>query len=380
VKIWSAQALRHWQANSTDVWQGGRIPLIKAPALTNLTSIQSLRGLAALAVAAAHLHSVELKFDAAPLLGNWATVGLGGVDLFFVISGFVMVWVTRTSQGDVSTIPRFWLARFLRIYPLWWLVLSVIVAVWMIKPEWVYSSNTVPPDLLRSYLLFPASGLPLHAVGWTLIHEVWFYLVFGALLVLPARLLPTFLVIWTTLVTLAALIFHKPANPVLALISHPLTLEFIIGAGIGLLATKRNLPAAKLILQMGCLVLLLEMISIRENPPAMFIQEWPRIALFGVPLAMILWGCVGLEQQGGSSPAWSQSLGNWSFALYLIHVPVFAAVGRLAAPLSRSGRMDNLVLIIFALASAIFAAFVLHVLFEKPIQKLSRHFLKRGNA
>jgi exopolysaccharide production protein ExoZ len=345
---------------------------------TNLTSIQSLRGFAALAVCLAHLHAVETKFGGAPLLGNWAISGFAGVDLFFVISGFVMVWVTRADQGQASALPAFWLARFMRIYPLWWLVLSAIVAVWMIKPGWVYASHLTDPNILRSYLLFPAKELPLHAVGWTLIHEVWFYLVFGLLLLAPARFFPALLVVWAAIVASAALVLTSPLDPVVALIRHPLTLEFVLGAGIGMLASKRIFPAPRLMLQFGCFVLLLSILSIRENPTAFFGQEWPRVWQFGLPAALILWGWVGLEQQSGShTPRWSQALGNWSYGLYLIHVPVFVAIGRLAAPLSREGQLDNIALLTVALAGAIGTAYVLHVMFERPVGKLAHNLVGR---
>jgi exopolysaccharide production protein ExoZ len=352
--------------------------LEKLQADNNLTSIQSLRGFAALAVCLAHLHPVEAKFGGAPLLGNWAILGFAGVDLFFVISGFVMVWVTRTDQGSAQALPGFWLARFLRIYPLWWLVLSAIVAVWMVKPGWVYASHLTDPDILRSYLLFPAKELPLHAVGWTLIHEVWFYLVFGLLLLAPARLFPILLALWAAIVTSAALAMPVPSDPVLALIRHPLTLEFVMGAAIGVVATKGLFPAPRLMLQFGCFVFLLSALSIRENPAAAFEAEWARVWLFGLPSALIIWGWVGLEQQNHNhTPRWTQALGNWSYALYLIHVPAFVAIGSLATPLSRPGPIDNILLLAVALAVAIFAAFVLHILFEKPLQRLSHKFLKR---
>ncbi len=76
--------------------------------------------------------------------------------------------------------------------------------------------------------------------------------------------------------------------------------------------------------------------------------------------------------------AWSKkvialrALGDWSYALYLIHVPVFAAIGRLAKPFANDSVIDNILINIVALASAIFAAFILHQLFEKPIMKLAR--------
>jgi exopolysaccharide production protein ExoZ len=351
--------------------------LTTLPPKSNLTSIQTLRGIAALVVALAHLHSVETKFGADALLGNWAIVGFGGVDLFFVISGFVMVWVTRSDQGRLQTIPRFWLARFLRVYPLWWLALSAIVAVWLMRPEWVYSSNQATPDILRSYLLLPAASLPLHAVGWTLIHEVWFYLVFGVILIAPIRFFPYIIGLWALIVVVAALALPSPSSPLLALIRHPLTLEFILGAGVGFVATRRTLPFAKPVLQAGILIIVLCALSIRDNPGAAFADEWTRVAMFGAPCAMILWGAVGLNQLGSTSPKWTQSLGNWSYALYLFHVPVFAAIGRAAAPLSRPGPLDNIAFLIVAVSTAIGVAFMVHILFEKPVQRLAAGLLKR---
>jgi exopolysaccharide production protein ExoZ len=349
---------------------------LKQPS-TNLASIQALRGFAVLGVCLAHLHAVESKFGGTPLLGNWALSGFAGVDMFFVISGFVMVWVTRAYQGNSAALPRFWLARFLRIYPLWWLVLSMVVAVWMIKPEWVYASHLTDPDIMRSYLLFPAKELPLHAVGWTLIHEVWFYLVFGLLLMAPSWLLPFMLLIWAGLVGAMALFFPSPSDPLLALIRHPLTLEFILGAVVGLLAKKGQFPNPRLMLQLGCFAVVLASLSTRENPAVVFEDEWTRVVFFGMPCAFIVWGFVGMEQTAQNvAPRWAQALGTWSYSLYLIHVLVFVAIGRLAAPLSREGPLDNAVLIIVALFCAIFASFVLHILYEQPVQKFSRRLLK----
>lgn len=352
----------------------------KPPLIASLTTIQTLRGVAALMVAIAHLHSVENRFGGTPLLGNWALAGFGGVDLFFVISGFVMVWVTRADQGKPAALPGFWFARLARIYPLWWLVLSALVAVWMLKPDWVYASHDSSPELWKSYLLVPDKELPLHAVGWTLIHELWFYLVFGILLLLPARWLPAALAIWAIITAAAASVLPRPDNPFVALIRHPLTLEFILGAVVGLLAQRRIFPSPRLMAQFGAFWMLICALSLREDAQAMFGQEWPRLFYFGIPAALLVWGCVGLEQDGYESPKWSKSLGDWSYALYLIHVPVFAALGRLGAPLSRPGPLDNLILLTAALAAAIIAAWILHVGFDRPIQRLAARLRGKRQA
>ncbi|WP_108983914.1 acyltransferase family protein [Candidatus Phycosocius bacilliformis] len=346
-------------------------------AKARLSSIQSLRGMAAIMVAIAHLHAVENHLGGSPLLGGWALAGFGGVDLFFVISGFVMVWVTRADQGKASALPGFWFSRALRIYPLWWLVLSALVAVWMVKPDWVYQSHASSPELWKSYFLIPDRDLPLHAVGWTLIHELYFYGVFGLLLMLPRRWFAAGLAIWTIICAAAAVILPRPDNPFLAVIRHPLTLEFALGAGIGLLVVRGVRPAANLLIQIGLIWLFISAVAVRSTAADFFAQEWPRVFAFGLPSALLVWGCAGRELAGIESRGWQAKLGDWSYALYLIHVPVFAAVGRLAAPFAQPGPLDNLILLMVGLATAILAAFILHAGFDQPIQKLGRRIRRR---
>lgn len=346
------------------------VPRTKAPEPDTLGSIQLLRGLAALAVAVAHLHAVENRLAGEQLLGSWALAGFGGVDLFFVISGFVMVWTTRAAQGQARAVPGFVFARLGRIYPLWWLVCGALVAVWMVRPEWVYASHhTVAPDIVRSLLLLPAATLPLHAVGWTLIHELWFYLVFAVLLLAPARWLPVLLGLWAALVAGAALALPAPQSPLLALVRHPLTLEFILGAGVGLLATRGVWPVPGLLVQVAVIWMVLAAIAARSEANVLFAGEWWRVTAFGLPSALLVWGLAGLEQRGWRAPRFGVRLGDWSYALYLIHVPVFAALGRLAAPVSSDGIADSLILLPAALAAAIAAAAILHIGFERPVQK-----------
>jgi exopolysaccharide production protein ExoZ len=331
-----------------------------------------LRGAAALLVAIAHLHAVEAKFGGAPLLGTWSLAGFAGVDLFFVISGFVMVWVTRGAQGKPGTLPGFWFSRAARIYPLWWLVLSAIFLVWLIRPQWVYASHHTNPDILASFLLLPASELPLHAVGWTLIHELWFYFVFGLILLLPKAAFRIGLMLWGLAVTSASLAIPDPENPWLKLIRHPLTIEFLLGALVGVAATRGFFWAPRAMFRLGLFWFFLALLSIQESPNQIFEAEWPRVMLFGAPAAIMVWGALGLERDGQHTPKWSVKLGNWSYALYLIHVPVFAAIGRLAAPMSREGPLDNLLLILFAMVSAIVAAGILHHWFERPVARVLR--------
>lgn len=335
--------------------------------IANLSGIQMLRAFAALAVCVAHLHAVEAKLGGPILFGNWALVGFGGVDLFFVISGFVMVWVTRESHTNIKQIGRFWALRLLRIYPLWWLVLGAIFAVYLVRPEWVYQSHASNPNILTSFLLIPDKDLPLHAVGWTLIHELWFYFVFGILLFFPRRILPILLAVWVAIIVAALAMGYSPIDPWLKLIRHPLTLEFIMGAFVGIMAKANKFPASSALVTISSILLVVSIATIFANAQDFFGHEFNRVVKFGIPCALLIWGIVGLEKKGYRAPKPFCALGDWSYALYLIHVPVFAAIGRLARPFANDGIIDNLIINFISLSVAIFAAFILNQLFEKPI-------------
>ena len=100
--------------------------------------------------------------------------------MFFVISGYLMVVIAKR-RGDALRPLPYLADRAARIYPLYWLVSAALLAVWIVRPDVVFSSNT-DPDILKSFLLWPAPADPLHALGYSLIHFMFFYIVFTLLL------------------------------------------------------------------------------------------------------------------------------------------------------------------------------------------------------
>jgi exopolysaccharide production protein ExoZ len=127
-----------------------------------LFNLQFLRGFAALGVVFYHT-----DFH---LAGDWHT-DFSGVAVFFVISGFIMCFITRKDADG------FLAKRFLRIVPMYWLCTLIRFGLLSFSS---WSAN--PPlaaDLPRSLLFVPSEELPILGVGWTLNFEVYFYLVFG---------------------------------------------------------------------------------------------------------------------------------------------------------------------------------------------------------
>lgn len=167
VRPYGNEAPRHGRSP-----RGGRVKVI--------FSIQSLRALAALAVVVVHAADGAAANSGNRHFGEVASIGAAGVDVFFVISGFIM-YVTACSRP--ITPQRFLLDRFSRIVPLYWVATFLLMAVLVVGKAPI-------PDiryLLASLALVPVDPLPYLGVGWTLVYEMFFYALLAAALIWRPR-------------------------------------------------------------------------------------------------------------------------------------------------------------------------------------------------
>ena len=203
--------------------------------MSQLRTIQVARGVAANLVVFSHLFFVESKYMIGGVLPPFTLYGISGVDLFFVLSGFIMVAVAGRDIGPIEFLWR----RATRIYPTYWLVSLAVLAVAIVAPTIVNSSIQVPISLWRSFLLIPDRTLPLLAVGWTLVHEMYFYLVFAIILALRIPILAG-LIGWGVIVRgIVATFSDQIANsPVLRLATSPLTAGIYDGGGSGFVVAE----------------------------------------------------------------------------------------------------------------------------------------------
>jgi peptidoglycan/LPS O-acetylase OafA/YrhL len=217
--------------------------------MARLQTLQVTRGVAANLVVLSHLSIIEAKYTGGQVLPAFSLYRIAGVDIFFVLSGFIMVVVAGKGIGAIQFVWR----RAARIYPPYWVVSLVVLATSLIEPAWVNSSIQGPISLWRSFLLVPGSTLPLLAVGWTLIHEVFFYLVFAIFLALRIPIL-TGLLGWGLVLLLLIIIGgdYVTSFPLGRVWTNPLTAEFITGAAIGVLYDHKKCPEQFGLAPLGC--------------------------------------------------------------------------------------------------------------------------------
>ncbi len=275
-----------------------------------LQSIQALRGIAALLVVMVHGAAFERilisenGLQETPLIGGLFLNGYGGVDLFFVISGFIMVWVTQNARHGAAASGDFLFARLLRVYPMWWMaaglmvvyalniqILSTMATGEIVEEPVRYSAEY----LLKSFFLIPQFDFPVLAVGWTLIHEVYFYAVFALLMLLPRHFLPWALLAWGGSVVAASFagLPTPTARSFLTLAVHPMTMEFIFGAIAGLVITSGIRASGGLMTVFASLWLTSSFCL--QGPPDEQTMLWGRVLLFGLPCTALVYGVATLD-------------------------------------------------------------------------------------
>jgi peptidoglycan/LPS O-acetylase OafA/YrhL len=333
-----------------------------------LSSIQALRGIAVVLVLFSHVAQMEWRHGwPETFLPQFLAQGTGGVDLFFVISGFVMVLVSSGRFQQTGGFWQFIYRRAIRVYPIYWVFSAVVLGVYFLRPGWVNSSQGGAVDFFASFLLLPQEIHPLLGQGWTLEHEVYFYLVFAFALLLPERWLPRFLLGWAFVVALGwnllGLGWHALDNNWVRHIANPLTMEFILGA----LAARYPLRLGR---QGGMYCVLAGLLLLAAGVATINYMHEPGLRLItrGVPVALIVWGAVAWERSGGlRAPRWLLAVGDASYSIYLSHMLVLSGVARLWAPLRQSGAWDNALVVFLMAVGSVALGFASYRWVEAPL-------------
>lgn len=342
---------------------------------SRLETIQVLRFVAVLAVVFSHsFHELTaLLADRAPGFDEKLFPGDFGVDLFFVISGFVMVHVSADRFGKPGEIVEFLRRRLIRIVPLYWTATLAMIAVIVLLPGAVDSASRAPADWLLSFFFIPferpGDGMmrPVLGLGWSLNYEMFFYALFAACIWLPRR----FAIPAAMSAIFAAWLAGRSAagqHPAFAFWSQPVIFEFAAGMAIGWAysAGLRIGTTVAAVLAVAGVGLLAAAPRFDEAMEAM------RHVAYGAPATLIVAAAVLARASEGyrASPAFVAA-GDASYSTYLAHPFV---LGGLTLCFAKSGVAQSLeppALVSAYLAAAISlslaAGHAVHRLYDKPL-------------
>jgi len=321
-------------------------------------------------VVATHTVGKEVAIFTAPPVAEAAWLQ-SGVDVFFVISGFIMVHVIRAE----TTPGRFWIDRFTRIAPLYWLATAVAFAGGWLAPKWFFGAVS-PGFALQSALFLPmgadANVRPLLSPGWTLTYEFAFYSLLAACLVVRRPPFALAAIAIGTGLVLGMLLFRQ-APWATYYADDLLMLEFLLGMAAAWLISRASVgPRLSLLLA----AMAFASLYFAWNPPG----SWPRGLRLGIPGLVILVGVLGSE------PLWQRSLwlrrlaglGDASYAIYIVHFFFVTAITTFcrenpAFPQAIGPWPFMLGTFVIGIGSGLVA----HRYVEKPLLKLVRSWLQQ---
>jgi len=328
-----------------------------------LFNLQGLRALAAFMVVFVHLEAFAERLG---LPQSLFAAGNAGVDLFFVISGFIMVFTTAARP----TTPRGFMGqRLARIGPLYWLVTLAVFAIAMVAPELMQATREDGGELLKSLAFIPfvkANGLtqPVAFVGWTLNYEMAFYALFAVGLFAPHRRIGVFLTGAVIVLMVAAGVALRPANPVIAFYVQPIMLEFVFGMALGL--SYRRLPGGRAAARAAGIVAPLLFMLLLAGP--FFWPQVDRAVAFGLPALGIVGALLVLERSGVKvRNGLAQRLGDASYAVYLTHFFVTQAAIKATGALGLTSPAWTIAAIGLTLVAVALVGMAVHLLIERPI-------------
>lgn len=334
-----------------------------------LFNVQVLRGVSAAIVIWVHAQSLVL----AGVSGILSEFGYGGVDLFFVISGFIMVHTTRSGMlGPIGFLKK----RLSRIVPLYYFFTIATVLLVILMPSVMRSSEARIDHLAYSLLFLPFEKAPyriypVYYLGWTLNFEIFFYLIYGALLQLGYGLRIAAVTVLLAALAFAGTWIDTPASYGTAAFfyTRPIILDFALGV---LVAHYFSVPRKVrnslwwCLLAVGGLGMIFGGLFFGFGQSA-FAPPMNTTLRFGLPAALVLAGAVGLEQVGiRIGTPLMRAVGDASYSIYLSHYFFVGIVIVVAGHLSFGAGFQYFLAIATCVAAVALGVLVFRLL-ERPL-------------
>ena len=333
-------------------------------------SLELARGIAALLVVFYHIdkyYYTNTKYYSASILNGAFKFGHSGVDFFFVLSGFIMLWANSYSSNSHNRAFDFIKKRFVRIYPLLWCSTLAMVALYLLQPGTGKLIYRTP--LLIAESLVCVGRQPLNAIdfpSWTLWHENLFY-VFCALILWRPKIGWAALAVWTAIClgcAFSQIDFETTFYPFASI-----NALFFCGAAAALSLMRYCLPWPGFALMIG----IITFFGTGAICDLHAVDERVQHLAFGLSSLIIIAGAVELERTGRLSlPACTEIAGTISYPLYLTHMLVLPIAVKTLFGIKWAAHLSPPLGAAVLVASTIAAALVSHRLIEKPAAKFLR--------
>src|ERR1700733_604032 len=319
-----------------------------------LGTLQAGRGVASVGVVLLHTadyFSQDPRFWMRPVFLNIFYFGRYGVSFFFILSGIVILLAHWKDQGRPSAWPSYAWKRIRRVYPIYWIVLIPVLLFHSQRFSWAVTPWSILSSLLLIHIGSPVSIL---LVGWSLFCEILFYILFS-LVILNRTTGYLGLTAWFSGCLWFA--FH-PRPGLLFVYFLPVHLLFVFGMIITVIYKKRWISHEPILLSIGAGIVAFALYRASANRHSF------EDVLAGLGFALFMTGLIGLEVKGRIrvSRAWLL-LGDASYSIYLIHMPVLAIM----TPKAHQSHLPVVVLFCLEASIAVMVGIALHLTVERKL-------------
>ena len=352
---------------------------------SKLNLVQVCRGIAALLVllfhdAITYFPLYSGAYDRGRIDGRTPfDFGHAGVDFFFVLSGFIILWAHWSDLGRPARLGRYAWRRFVRIYPTLWIALAFILPIYFLRPDMGGGYERDLSVIVKSLTLWPQTHLPIIPPAWSLSHEMVFYGLFALTIVHVRAGILAFALWFGVIVAVAVFGSGFP----LSFIGHAHNLQFFLGLGAALYLRRYRTPMPWLIAGLGAALFVgTGMVETYYPDPARIGLSFAGLTAklaYGLGSMLILLGVVEIERTRRLAvPALLVLLGEASYSVYLLHNALLSAAARTLRAIGLNEIVAGWPAFVLLALIATAGGVAFHLIFERPILKVLRHLPERG--
>lgn len=337
-------------------------------------SLQAYRGFAAILVVLYHSHKIMSGYFETSTISEFFLFGHAGVEFFFVLSGFIIYFIHKGDLGHADKVIPYFKKRFVRVYPLYWVVTLIFLPFWLLVPEFGEDFHKQLIPFLKSMLLFPQVHAPHVEVGWTLVFEVCFYCLFGVG-IFNRHIGILIFIIWFFFV-ISALVFSIPYEFPVSFLLSKYNLLFMLGilaahlqpyVGVDNI-TKRT--AVLLFFTGSSIFLLAGMYEVYLDGRNMTL-----IYGFGAFLTVLVGPHTALNDFWKTKKT-ALFFGDASYAIYLIHTMIISFSSKVLVQLGVANFFGGFGIFLLLSVIALLGGALFHVYVEKTILRLVRNAVR----
>jgi exopolysaccharide production protein ExoZ len=333
----------------------------------SIVSLQALRGVAALLVLLFHFTMTLEALTKINFLNGVFRFGNSGVEIFFVLSGFIISF-TSHSLIDSGRVREYLLKRTTRVYPIYWVVICLfLVPAFFLRLHGTYDFSA--SNLFTTFLLVPNHQM-INGVSWSLSYELYFYLLFAALIV--SRHLRWMMLAILVICLLRFLGLVESGNGSFgSFVFSQYVLLFFLGVGVFYLIRYEKLLPSPRICLFGIVASSLSYFIFSQ----LFHETHMATMFYGIMTAIFIYFCIHYEStERMRIPATLVLIGDASYVLYLFHLPVLNILMKAVTRIADDTTAVT-ILCICTLPLIIGASVFIHLGVEKPLNTIIRNRL-----